>query len=61
MLLTTGGTSAAASQQNSPPNIVLIFVDDNVVEAIKAGVTNYVVKPVKGDVIWEKIGKYFTG
>ena len=32
----------------------------NVVEAIKAGVTNYIVKPVKGDVIWEKIGKYFT-
>ena len=33
----------------------------NVVEAVKAGVTNYIVKPVKGDVIWEKIGKYFTG
>lgn len=33
----------------------------NVVEAIKVGVTNYIVKPVKGDRIWEKIGKYFTG
>ncbi len=33
----------------------------NVVEAIKAGVTNYVVKPIKGELIWEKIGKYITG
>lgn len=33
----------------------------NVVEAIKAGVTNYIVKPVKGNQIWEKIGKYFEG
>ena len=31
----------------------------NVVEAIKVGVTNYIVKPVKGNQIWEKIGKYF--
>lgn len=31
----------------------------HVVEAIKAGVTNYVVKPVHGNVLWEKIGKYF--
>lgn len=31
----------------------------NVVEAIKAGVTNYVVKPVHGNLLWEKIGKYF--
>jgi two-component system chemotaxis response regulator CheY len=30
----------------------------NVVEAIQAGVTNYVVKPIKGDVLLEKIGKY---
>ena len=32
----------------------------NVVEAIKAGVTNYITKPIKGNLIWEKIGKYFT-
>ena len=32
----------------------------NVIEAIKAGVTNYVIKPVKGNTLWEKIGKYFT-
>jgi two-component system, chemotaxis family, chemotaxis protein CheY len=29
-----------------------------VVEAIQAGVTNYVVKPVKGNALIEKIGKY---
>ncbi len=33
----------------------------NVVEAVKAGVTNYLVKPVRPDQIWEKIGKYFEG
>ena len=32
----------------------------HVVEAIKAGVTNYVVKPVRGDTLWQKIGKYFA-
>ena len=31
----------------------------NVVEAIQAGVTNYIVKPIKGVLIWDKIGKYF--
>ena len=30
----------------------------NVVEAIQAGVTNYVVKPIKGDVLWQKLSKY---
>lgn len=30
----------------------------HVVEAIKAGVTNYVVKPIKSEVLLEKIGKY---
>lgn len=30
----------------------------NVVEAISAGVTNYVVKPIKGDILWEKISRY---
>jgi two-component system, chemotaxis family, chemotaxis protein CheY len=30
----------------------------NVMEAIEAGVTNYVVKPVKADILWEKIKKY---
>ena len=33
----------------------------NVVEAVKAGVTSYVIKPIKGDALWEKIGKYFQG
>jgi two-component system chemotaxis response regulator CheY len=30
----------------------------NVVEAIQAGVTNYVVKPIKGDVLWQKLSQY---
>ncbi len=30
----------------------------NVMEAIKAGVTNYVVKPVRGNTLWEKIKDY---
>lgn len=30
----------------------------NVMEAVEAGVTNYIVKPVRGDTLWEKIKKY---
>jgi two-component system chemotaxis response regulator CheY len=30
----------------------------NVVEAIQAGVTNYIVKPIKGDVLWQKLSPY---
>ena len=30
----------------------------NVVDAIKAGVTNYVVKPIKGHELWKKISAY---
>jgi len=30
----------------------------NVMEAIDAGATNYIVKPVHGDVLWKKIEKY---
>ena len=33
----------------------------NVVEAINAGVTNYVVKPIKGDILWQKLSKYMKG
>lgn len=33
----------------------------NVVEAIQAGVTNYVVKPIKGDVLWQKLSQYIKG
>ena len=29
-----------------------------VVEAVQAGVTSYVVKPIKGDALYDKIGKY---
>ena len=32
----------------------------NVVEAIEAGVTNYIIKPIKGDILWSKIEKYIT-
>jgi two-component system chemotaxis response regulator CheY len=31
----------------------------SVIEAINAGVTNYVVKPIRGNVLWEKISPYF--
>lgn len=30
----------------------------SVKEAILAGVTNYVVKPIRGETLWEKISKY---
>jgi two-component system, chemotaxis family, chemotaxis protein CheY len=30
----------------------------NVIEAIDAGVTNYIVKPIQGNTLWEKISKY---
>lgn len=30
----------------------------NVMEAIDAGVTNYIVKPIKVELLWEKISKY---
>lgn len=30
----------------------------NVMEAIQAGVTNYIVKPIRGDTLWEKLRKY---
>jgi two-component system chemotaxis response regulator CheY len=30
----------------------------NVLEAIEAGTTSYVVKPIKADVLWQKISKY---
>lgn len=32
----------------------------NVMEAIDAGATNYIVKPIHGDVLWKKISKYIT-
>ena len=44
-------------------NIPIIMITSeaakyNVVEAIQAGVTNYVVKPIKGDVLWQKLAPY---
>jgi len=33
----------------------------NVIEAIQAGVTNYVVKPIRGNILWEKISPYLDG
>lgn len=32
----------------------------NVMEAIQAGVTNYVVKPIRGTVLWDKISQYIA-
>ncbi|MBN1699350.1 MAG: response regulator [Spirochaetales bacterium] len=33
----------------------------NVMEAVEAGVSDYIVKPIKGRVLWDKISKYFGG
>jgi len=30
----------------------------NVIQAISSGVTDYVVKPIKGDILWSKISSY---
>ncbi len=30
----------------------------NVLEAVEAGVTNYIIKPVRGNTLWDKIKKY---
>jgi two-component system chemotaxis response regulator CheY len=30
----------------------------NVIKAVEAGVTNYVVKPVRGNLLWKKVFKY---
>ncbi len=30
----------------------------NVMEAIAGGVTDYIIKPIKGEMLWEKIGGY---
>lgn len=30
----------------------------NVMEAIQAGVTNYIVKPIRGETLWNKLSKY---
>lgn len=32
----------------------------NVIEAIQAGVTSYVVKPIRGTVLWDKISQYIS-
>lgn len=32
----------------------------NVIEAINVGVTNYIVKPIKGNTLWKKISKYIS-
>ena len=33
----------------------------NVMEAIEAGTTSYIIKPLKAKVMWEKISKYIPG
>ncbi len=50
---------AVASYASTP--IIMITSEAakyNVMDAINAGVTNYVVKPIKGDVLWQKLRKY---
>ncbi|MBN2532420.1 MAG: response regulator [Spirochaetales bacterium] len=50
-------------EQYSSTPIIMITSEAakyNVMEAIEAGVTDYIVKPIKDRVLWEKISKYFT-
>ena len=30
----------------------------NVMEAVQSGVTNYIVKPIRGETLWNKLSKY---
>ncbi len=33
----------------------------NVIEAVNAGVTNYIIKPIRGNTLWDKIKKHVEG
>jgi two-component system chemotaxis response regulator CheY len=33
----------------------------NVMEAIAGGVTDYIIKPITGDILWEKVSPYLDG
>lgn len=49
-----------SSQYKSTPIIMVTSeaAKYNVIQAINAGVTDYVVKPIKGNVLWEKVASY---
>lgn len=50
-----------ATQKYEKTPIIMITSEAakyNVMEAIEAGVTNYIVKPVDEKILWEKISKY---
>ena len=50
-----------AHEQYATTPIIMITSEAakySVVEAVNSGVTNYVVKPIQGNVLWEKIKKY---
>lgn len=55
-------TLRTMDQYNTTPIIMITSeaAKYNVMEAIEAGVTDYIVKPIKDRVLWEKIQKYFT-
>jgi two-component system chemotaxis response regulator CheY len=46
---------------NSTPIIMITSeaAKYNVMEAIEAGISDYIIKPIKGNVLWDKISKYF--
>jgi two-component system chemotaxis response regulator CheY len=51
-----------AHHKNTP--IIMITARSakyNVMEAVAAGVTDYIIKPVRGDTLWDKIWMYFIG
>ena len=50
-----------ALPQYSGTPIIMITSESakyNVIEAIQAGVSNYVVKPIRGEILWQKISPY---
>lgn len=50
-----------AMEQYSKTPIIMVTSEaarQNVMQAINAGVTNYLVKPVKGDLFWQKVSPY---
>jgi len=50
-----------ASEKYSSTPIIMVTSEAakyNVIQAISSGVTDYVVKPIKGPILWDKISAY---
>lgn len=47
--------------KNTPIIMITLKAEKyHVLEAVQSGVTNYVIKPIKENALWEKISKYFS-